>query len=332
MKKIDVYALGNALVDVEYQVSEAQLQTLGIDKGVMTLIDQTELAQLKNKLGHTVSHHRQSGGSAANSLISIAQLGGQAYLSCRVADDDMGRFYLQDLKLAGVQHNQDTSAQDKPTGQCLVMVTPDADRTMNTCLGVAADLSVEQIDQTALATARYLYLEGYLVTGESSFAALQQAIKIARQHETRTALTLSDPNIVNFFKPQLVTLIESGLDIVFANQDEAMAYTDTDSPEQAGQQLAQCCPHVVITRGAEPTIVIEQGKVTHHPVQSVEPLDTLGAGDSFAGGYLYGLTQSYTITQAARLASLLAGKLVTRFGPRLDSKTTCQILQDFNAG
>ena len=343
-KTIDVYALGNALVDIEFEVNSDQLRQLNIEKGVMTLIDSEQANILQQHLEADQSlvktHRRSSGGSAANSLIAIAHLGGKTHFSCRVADDDLGHFYLQDLTTAGVAHAVTPKqvnpvmqqAEQQQTGRCLVFVTPDADRTMNTYLGISSQLATADIATSALAAARYLYLEGYLVSEADSLAAMQAAIRMAKENNTKIALTLSDPNIVKFFHAQIMALVEQGVDMIFANADEACAYAGFDPGQseavtRAAKQLGAICPYVVITQGADPTLVVKDQQIQSFPVQTVEPVDTLGAGDIFAGAYLYALTQDYTDTQANQLASSLAAKLITRFGPRLDRQTLLAVFQ-----
>ncbi|GIX21982.1 MAG: hypothetical protein KatS3mg121_0765 [Gammaproteobacteria bacterium] len=210
MKRYDVYALGNALVDLEYRVEAETLAALGVDKGVMTLVDEARQAELMAALaGREVG--RGSGGSAANTVTAVAQLGGRAFYSCRVADDELGRFYVQDLLHAGVESNVHPARHGEGhTGRCLVFVTPDADRTMNTFLGVSAAFAAEDVDEAAVAAARWLYIEGYLVAGEPTRGAAEYAMERARSCGTPVALSLSDPNIVRHFRPVLEAWLDAG--------------------------------------------------------------------------------------------------------------------------
>ena len=320
----NVYGVGNALVDMEYQVSEQQLQALDIEKGVMTLVELQQQRQIIKNLG---LHNAQkgSGGSAANSMIAIAQLGGTSYYACCVADDELGSFYLQDLADAGVASRSDNTAeQDLPTGTCLVMITPDADRTMNTYLGVSSSFSTADINIDAIKQSEYLYIEGYLVTGDNSREAAIYARQHAEQHGVKTAISLSDPNMVSFFKAGLLEMIGDGVDLLFSNEDEAKGMADTDDLEQALAYLQTLAKNVVVTRGAEGAVILTDNSTLHVPAAETNLLDTNGAGDMFAGTYLYAITNGYSAQQAAELAAKTAAKLVSQYGARLDKESIMQ--------
>ena len=212
-------------------------QALGIQKGVMTLVDEARQAAIVSRLG---SHecNRGSGGSAANTIIAVSQLGGNAFYSCRVADDEMGRFYIDDLARAGVRPTGvGPRLAAGVTGKCLVLVTPDADRTMNTFLGVSADVSPDDVDEDAIRDSRYVYLEGYLVTSASSQSAALFAKQQARSGQTPVAISLSDPNIVNYFRSSVEELLDGGVDLLFANEDEAKCVAQTDQLDRAVEYL-----------------------------------------------------------------------------------------------
>ncbi len=331
MKQFDVYGLGNALVDIEYEVDPDDLRALGIDKGVMTLVDEARQAAIVSQLAAREAN-RGSGGSAANTIIAVSQLGGSAFYSCRVAADDRGRFYVEDLSRAGVATNAHTlMTPSGVTGTCLVLVTPDADRTMNTFLGVSADVAPSDVDTAALAGSQYLYLEGYLATSTSCLAAALFAKEQARAAGTRVAVSLSDPNVVAHCRPAIDQLLVGGVDLLFANEDEAKSLAQTDDLATAVARLRGWAREFVITRGAHGAVVFD-GQTVHTiapvPTQAV---DTVGAGDIFAGAFLYGITHQMPYPQAASLAALAASRLVARRGPRLTVPAMQAILREFEA-
>lgn len=334
MQSLDVYSLGNALVDVEYEVTPQELERLGIDKGVMTLVEEERHDFLLKNL-HGKSHNRASGGSAANSIIALAQLGGKAFYSGRVADDEAGAFYRHDLEQAGVLTNIDGTANGSggiaKTGKCLVMITPDADRTMNTYLGISSELNAGDIDHDALASAAYLYLEGYLVSSPPALEAMLTAKRLARENDTRIAFTLSDPNMVRFFREGLLQVLEGGVDLLFCNRDEALEFTGQTQLDEAVSDLSKLASQVVVTLGAEGAIYRNgASQVQVEPVR-VRAVDTNGAGDMFAGTILYGLTRGMSVEDSGRLASLTSARLVEHFGPRLDQKAMDKVKAEFSA-
>ncbi len=331
MKKYDVYGLGNALVDLEYEVSPERLAELEIEKGVMTLVDEAQQAKVVEALG---AHecNRGSGGSAANTIIAVSQFGGKAFYSCRVADDEMGHFYVDDLIHGGVTTNIHPARMGQGvTGKCLVFVTPDADRTMNTYLGVSADFSKNEVDEAAIEDAAYVYIEGYLVTGDGTKAAAIHAHKVATQCDTKIALSLSDPNMVKFFKAGLLEMIDDGVDLLFANEDEVLGMAEADNLDAAIDYLKSIAKECVITRGAKGALIFDQSGVIEIAPVPVKAIDTVGAGDMFAGAYLYGITNGMSRQQAGDLAALSAAKLVSSFGPRLKLEQTQTLLKEFSS-
>ncbi len=331
MSRYDVFGVGNALVDVEYEVTPQQLTELSIDKGVMTLVDAPQQQRIVAGLG-THESHRGSGGSAANTIIAVSQLGGKSFYCCRVANDSFGQFYLEDLTRAGVATNRETRhLEEGTTGTCLVLITPDADRTMNTFLGVSADLSPDDVDAEAIAQSQFIYVEGYLATGPSSRAAALHAVQRARQFGIKVAFSLSDPNIVHFFRPAIDELIGEGVDLLFANEDEAKRMGGTDSLEEAIQHLKTIAREFVVTRGADGAVVYDGTSLHAIAPEPTQAVDTVGAGDMFAGAFLFGITQGMSHTQAGALASLAASRIVSSLGPRLSLEQMQQLLNDFRA-
>jgi sugar/nucleoside kinase (ribokinase family) len=325
MSRYDVYALGNALVDMEYEVTEADLEHLNIDKGVMTLVDEAHQLRIMEHLRER-HHQRGSGGSAANSVIALAQFGGSGYYACKVADDELGHFYMKDLKTGGVATIDDTYLDEGDTGRCVVLVTPDSDRTMCTYLGISGNLSVHEIDVDALRASKWFYTEGYLVTSDTARVAAIEARKAAEHAGVKTALSLSDPNMVRFFKDGLKAMIGDGLDLIFANEHEAMGMADTDDLDEAVAYLKTVAREFAITRGPQGALVWDGTRLIDIDPVKVDPVDTVGAGDMFAGAFLYGLTQGWSHQRAGDLASASSAKLVTSLGPRIAPEETRAIL------
>ncbi len=326
-KKFDVYGLGNALVDYEVEVSPEQLQSLNIEKGVMTLIDEDRHQTLLAHLDGT-RHHRACGGSAANSIIAISQLGGKTFYSCRVGSDETGDFYLSDLQSNGVSINEECHRPDQVTGKCIVMVTPDADRTMNTFLGVTGELGVDSLDVEAMKNSQYLYIEGYLVSSPSALDAACSARLMAKENNIKTAISLSDPSMVNFFRDELNRLLDDGVDLLFCNQDEALEYTSSSEIKVAIESLKKVADQFVITLGAEGSVIWDGQQLINIEGHVVTAKDTNGAGDMYAGAYLYALTQGLTQQQAGKLASYASAQVVQKFGPRLNQKGV-ELLNDY---
>ncbi len=331
MGRYQVYGVGNALVDMEYEIEESVLSELNIEKGVMTLIDEHRHHELSDQLAG-FHHKRACGGSAANTVIALAQLGGKAYYSCKVGNDESGSFYLEDLQGCGVESSAlDHEREPGITGKCLVMVTPDADRTMNTFLGITGDINHNDINPEAISLSDYVYLEGYLVTAEGSKQAAIAAGKIAKEAEVSTALTLSDPNIAKFFREGLLEMAGDDLDLLFCNQAEAEIISDSSDMNSVVQTLKTLAKQFAITRGADGALLYDGKRMIDIPPHKVEPIDTNGAGDMYAGAFLYGITHGMDFSQAGELASLTSAHLVTHFGPRLPAQRTQQLLKSFNA-
>lgn len=331
MSKFHVYGIGNALVDMDYEVSADDLESMGIEKGVMTLV---EADQQQKIMDHLCDHHckKGSGGSAANSIIAVSQFGGQGFYSCKIAKDDLGQFYLEDLHANGVSSNlHECIKEEGDTGRCLVLVTPDADRTMVTHLGITGDFSTDELVPDALKESDYLYIEGYLVTSDTGRASAVEARKQAEQAGVKTALTLSDPNMVKFFKDGLKEMLGDGVDLVFANETEAMGMADTDSMDDAIAYLKTIAKTFAVTLGPKGALVFDGEKEIEIAPNPVKAVDTVGAGDMFAGAFLYGITQGWDFARAGKLASAASAKLVTRYGPRISQEECQHLLKTFDA-
>jgi len=330
-KQFDVYGLGNALVDIVTEVDRDFFVRNGIEKGVMTLVDEKR----QHHLIHAIDMKKSKmscGGSAANTIIGVSQFGGKGYYSCLVAKDDLGRFFLQDLKRNGVETNlTPETCPEGITGKVLVMTTPDAERTMNTFLGISSHLSPKHLDENALLNSTYLYLEGYLVTSPSGLEAMKEAKKIAERNNLKTALTFSDPSMVKYFSPQMQEVIGASVDLLFCNEEEAMIFTGTENLDQAREKLKDVAKHFVITLGANGAMIYDGDTFIQIEPYRVKAIDTNGAGDMFAGAFLYGITHGHSYAEAGKLASLASSRVVTQFGPRLEPQQVRKVLGDLIA-
>ncbi|TVZ40025.1 sugar/nucleoside kinase (ribokinase family) [Alteromonadaceae bacterium 2753L.S.0a.02] len=318
MSKYDIYGVGAALVDTEIEVSDSDLNNMGIEKGVMTLVDEDRQHELMAALqGHLVASNRASGGSAANSIIAASYFGAKTFYSCRVANDENGQFYLNDLSNAGVEYHNRNGQSDGITGKCLVMITPDAERTMNTFLGISERISTQDIDETALQNSNFAYIEGYLVTSETGLPAAIALRELAEKHQVKTALSLSDPAIVKFFHGGICDMIGKGVDLLFCNQHEAQTYTQTESLDDAFDALKQSAKSFAITLGSKGALIYDGSQRIEVAAQATEAVDTNGAGDMFAGAFLYALSQGKNYREAGQLGCKAAARVVSQFGPRL---------------
>ncbi len=320
MKEYDIYAIGNALVDTEIEVTDEDLAKFNIEKGFMTLVDEERQAELMKLLeGHLVASRRASGGSACNSIIAASYFGAKTFYSCKLAEDDNGAFYLNDLERAGVDYLPEFAKNQGTSGKCLVMITPDAERTMNTFLGISAEVSVEQLHTPAIENSNYVYIEGYLAGSPSATEAAVRLKEIGKNSGAKIALTFSDPAMVNYCRDNLAAIIgDDGVDILFCNEAEAMGYTGKDNLDDAVEAIKQHCKTFAITRGAEGALVFDGEQLHSVAPHSVKPVDSNGAGDLFAGAFLYAISHNHSFPEAGKLASLASATLVTQFGPRLD--------------
>jgi len=331
MSKYHLYGIGNALVDMEFELSFDQLEALNIDKGHMTLIDQAQHDELYSALSDLPTK-RSCGGSAANTVIALAQFGGNSYYSCKVADDETGDFYLADMTATGVDTNLSQQTRESGiTGKCVVMTTPDTDRSMNTFLGITADIGPGELDATAISESMFYYMEGYLVASPTGQAAAIEGRRIAEATGVKTVLTLSDPNMVNFFHEGLMAMAGDNLDLLFCNREEALDFTKSDTLEAAMEKLCKLSKAVVITDGFSGSTCFDGSELHHIAAVSAHAVDSNGAGDMYAGAFLYGLSHGMDYPTAGALASLCAAKLVSQFGPRLRPEQTRELLQEFTS-
>jgi len=326
MKKYHVYGVGNALVDMEFEVEDSFFEQHGIDKGVMTLVDEQRQHELMGHLD-AFDGKKASGGSAANTIIANSYFGGQSFYSCKVSNDELGDFYVQDLSAAGVDSNVGDGRKEGITGKCLVLVTSDAERTMNTYLGITETFSVDELHQSAIIDSEYLYIEGYLVTSSTGRHAAIEARKIAEENGVKTALTFSDPAMVQFFKDGLKEMIGEKVDLLFCNDAEALSWADTDDLDTALESLKQVASSFAVTLGSKGALLFDGKKMIEISPHQVKAVDSNGAGDMFAGAFLYGITHGHSFYEAGNIASLAAARVVSQFGPRLAAADHKEILE-----
>lgn len=318
-KDIDVVAVGNALVDLQARVEPAMLEGVGVAPGFMTLVD-AERQRLVLDALEGIPVVASSGGSAANTVAGIAELGGRAAYACRVGDDEYGAFYIDDLRRLGV-HVRDDRRASGPTGTCVVLITPDAQRTLLTHLGVSSRLSPDDLEPDVIGRAKWLYVEGYLLPGDGRDAALA-AIGLAKEQGTKVALTVSDPWCVQACGETLWELIDSSVDLLFCNEAEAQALTGHADPLECAHAIHAHASSVALTYGARGSLLMHEREL--FPIEGVPcaAVDTTGAGDMYAAGILYGITQGWTWPAAGRLASHAASRVVASLGARLPSRLT----------
>jgi sugar/nucleoside kinase (ribokinase family) len=311
---LDVTGIGNAIVDVLAQTEEAALRQLGVHKGSMALIDAETADRLYGSMGPAVEI---SGGSVANSMAGIASLGGTAGYIGKVKADQLGEVFAHDIRAAGVEFPTSLAHGGSATARCLILVTPDGERTLNTYLGACVELGPEDIDEQLLARSKVVYLEGYLWDPPRAKEAMLKAANLSHKHGQRVALSLSDGFCVARHRAEFARLIEDHVDILFANEAEIASLTESQDFEASAEAIKGRCEVAVLTRGAKGAVILSQGErfeVSAEPVSKV--VDTTGAGDLFAAGFLYGYTHGYGPSDSARLGSIAAAEVISHLGAR----------------
>lgn len=280
----------------------------------MTLVDTDRALQIYKALGSAVE---MSGGSAANTMCGIASFGGRAAYIGKVSDDDLGQVFGHDLRAVGVQFRPGLPDPETPTGRCIIVVTPDAERTMNTYLGVSSLLHATDIDDATVAAGAVLYMEGYLFDRDEAKAAFRHAAGVAHDHGRLVSLTLSDSFCVDRHRTDFRSLVADEVDVLFGNEHELMSLYQVDQLDDAIAAVQRDCSLAVITTGAEGCIIVTGDGVMREPAEPVDRvLDTTGAGDLFAAGFLYGYTRSQPLGECARLGSIAAAEVISHVGPR----------------
>jgi sugar/nucleoside kinase (ribokinase family) len=324
----DVVAIGNAIVDILAQTDDAFLASEGMTKGAMQLIFSAEEADaLYGRMG---PGREISGGSAANTLAGIAALGGRTAFIGQVADDQLGQVFAHDIRAAGIRYDTPERAGAPTTGRCLIFVTPDGQRTMNTFLGASHYLPEAALDRSLIADAAYLYIEGYLWDPEEPRAAMRAAIEVARDAGRSIAFTLSAEFVIDRHRADFHALIDQGMiDVLFANEAEIMALTETTDVDTAIAAVADKVPTVVVTLAERGACAVRDGQRVTVPARPIERVvDTTGAGDLFAAGFLHAQTHGHDLERSLTLGALCAAEIISHFGarPQVDLKTLADTL------
>ncbi|MDX8381928.1 MAG: adenosine kinase [Ghiorsea sp.] len=321
---INVYGVGNAIMDLQVQCDDTFLAAQGIEKGIMTLTTEDEQQRVLIALNDLKINYC-SGGSAANTIVGIADMGGKVAYVGKTGSDNFGLQYAVELQDLGIHFGAEAS--NETTGTCVVLITPDAQRTMLTNLGVSATLSPEDIDEEALKQAEYVYVEGYLFAGDCTKAAALHAIALAKKNNVKVALTISDPFLIDICRDDFVRLMENDVDLLFCNEDEAKALTGEAESIDAAQAIHKHCANVALTLGKNGSIIMHEGKAIAIESIEVTAIDTTGAGDMYAAGVLYGITNGLSWKQAGHLGSHAAGKIVSQLGARLPASLSQKEIQ-----
>src|SRR6478736_4421614 len=316
--KYDVFGIGNAIVDIVTEVDDVFFVKNEVEKGVMTLVDEKRQLHLMSAIDMKKSK-MSGGGSAGNTVVALSQLGGKSFYSCLVARDELGKFFLDDLKHHGVDTNlKYEQCPEGHSGRCLVMTSPDAQRTMNTFLGVSSFLSPEHLNEKAILNSKYIYLEGYLVASPKGLEAIKEAKKIAERNKIEVALTFSDPSMVKYFSKQMEEIVGASVDLLFCNDEEALIFTGANSVEEARTKLKGIAKRFVITLGANGALIYDGDTFIQIEPYKVLAVDTNGAGDMFSGAFMYAITHGHSYAEAGKLASLASSRVVAQWGPRLE--------------
>lgn len=318
MKEYQLCGLGNAIVDIFVEVDDRQFTELSFERGSMRLVDVGEQKALLERFQKD-EPRLVSGGSVANSVIGFSQLGGSAaFLGC-VGDDRYGLFYKTEFDELDIDIGNPVIVNET-TGTCVVLITPDAERTMRTCLAVSSHLAAKHVDEERIRNSEWLFIEGYVFANPSGQGAIREAIRLAKKNNTKIALTCSEAFIVNVFGEPFHEALKQA-DLLFCNESEASAVARASNATEAFAKLKGIVPSVVVTAGAQGAYVRHGSIETHVPAFPCEPRDLTGAGDMFAGSFLYGLTQGIPVERAAQAACFLAMKVITQVGARLHHGT-----------
>lgn len=321
---LDVFVVGNALVDMQTRVSDDALATLGFPKGIMTLVD----VDMQHKVLEAIASletSRCAGGSTANSAIAIAQLGGRSAYAGKVGRDAIGDFFLEDIEALGIASNVGRS--DKSTGTSVILITEDAQRTMLTHLGACQTLSESDLDETFIRDAKYVYVEGYLFGVPSSRQAALRTMELAKKHGVKVAFTVSDPFLITDYREEFIELIEGPVDLLFCNEEEAKSLTGKTDAVDCAHELHRHAENVALTLGSKGSLLMHNGQLIPIEGVEVEHVDTTGAGDMYAGGVLYGVTNGLSWKQAGHIASAAAARIVGQLGARLATPFTPDEIQ-----
>lgn len=312
--RYDVTGIGNAIVDIIGRCDDKYLADIGADKGSMRLVDAETIGKIYSGMGPAIE---TSGGSAANTIAGIASFGGRAGFIGKVADDEFGRIFSHDIRSIGVTFSATPVAGSTPTSRSLILVTPDGERTMNTFLGISTDLDRGQLDADLIEDSALLYLEGYLFDRPDAKAAFRHALARAKKANRKVALTLSDGFCVDRHRAEFLDLMRSGVDILFANEKEITSLYETARFDEAADRVRHDTKLAVLTRSAKGSLLLDEGKATHVDAERVETVvDTTGAGDLYAAGFLFGYSNNLPLETCGKLASLAAAEVISHIGAR----------------
>lgn len=325
----DVFGVGNALVDVLALVDDDFVASYGLGKGSMTLVDAAQQAALLDELEGRELKLR-SGGSAANTMVAVAQSGGSGFYVGKVARDNHGRFYRQDMIDSGVHFDVHPTQDGGPTGTSLILTTPDTERTMCTNLGVSIELDKDDIDVDRLSRAKFAYIEGYLWDGEKPRAASTHAMECAKSKGIPISFTFSDMFLVDRFGDDFKRITHEYCDVVFCNADEIRHFFGLKALEACATELGKIVETAFVTDGPRGCYVAHNGQIQHVAGFAAQAVDTVGAGDAFAGGVLFGLSNGWDYAEAARWGNYVASRVVQIYGARLDASLVDQV--DFVLG
>ena len=312
-------AIGNALVDTEFKLTDEILTQTGLTKSNMTLADTDEQTALFDMLNtHGLTPTKQAGGgSAGNTVACFSALGGTSFYCCRVGHDKRGAFYLSDMQKMGVGRDAGRAEVGGGTGTWAVLVTGDGERTMQTNLGVSGEIDQSNVDFDVLSKAKYLFLEVYLAMTPSVQSAISKLCQTAKTQGVKIVVSFADPAVIRFAKDGVMAWLMDGVDMIFCNMDEAKLFAETDDDIQAAHALLKHAKLAVITNGANPTTVADKDSVRLYDVPPANVIDTNGAGDNFAGAFLYALAQGADYGACVALAGAVASRVVSQFGARL---------------
>ena len=320
----DVYGVGNALVDIQATVADETLKKLDFQKGIMTLVDEDVQRQVLSAISdHDIT--RCAGGSAANTIMGVVDFGGKAAYACKVADDHIGEFFLEDMRKLGVTVDVEQGAGQ--SGTCVILITEDAERTMLTCLGASISLAPNDVDEELIKNSKYVYVEGYLFTQEPTRSAALHAIKVAKENNVKVAFTVSDPFLIQYHRDEFLALIEGPVDLVFCNLDEARALTGKHDAVDCAHELHRHAENVALTLGGDGSLLMHNEETIPIEGVSVDAKDTTGAGDMYAAGILFGITNGLSWKQSGHLASNAAARIVSQLGARLKQPFTPEEIQ-----
>jgi sugar/nucleoside kinase (ribokinase family) len=312
--RFDVIGIGNAIVDIIGRCDEAYLATIGATKGSMRLVGADEVQKIYKTMGPAVEI---SGGSAANTIAGVSSFGGKAAFIGTIADDEFGQIFAHDIHSIGVAFDVAPIANGAPTSRSLILVTPDGERTMNTFLGISTNLDESQLDLDLIRDSAILYLEGYLFDELQARAAFHKALHTAKTAGRKVALTLSDGFCVDRHRTEFLELIRSGIDILFANESEIKSLYQTESFDFAAKSASDDAKLAVLTRSAKGSVIFGNGQAIESAPEPIsELIDTTGAGDLYASGFLFGYSKGYSLEICGRLASLAASEIISHIGAR----------------